>query len=86
MKGDFIEMTTTLYDFSDKRLPKEQQLTRMRRVIERELTEQQRAVLRDVYFLGKTQAEVARERGVCRSTVNRTLRRAEERLRRFLRY
>ena len=53
-------MTTTLYDFSDKRLPKEQQLTRMRRVIERELTEQQRAVLRDVYFLGKTQAEVAR--------------------------
>ncbi len=58
----------------------------MRRVMERELTERQRSVVRDIYFLGKTQAEVARERGVCRSTVNRTLRRAEDRLRRFLRY
>ncbi len=73
-------------DFSDIRLPREQQLSRVRRVMERELTERQRSVVRDIYFLGKTQAEVARERGVCRSTVNRTLRRAEDRLRRFLRY
>ena len=63
-------------DFSDIRLPREQQLSRVRRVMERELTERQRSVVRDIYFLGKTQAEVARERGVCRSTVNRTLRRA----------
>lgn len=61
-------------------------MRRMERVIRSELTELQRDVLLAVYFGGKTQAQVAQERGVSRSTVCRTLHRAEARLRRFLRY
>lgn len=72
--------------YSDLRLPKEVQLRRIRYVMEQELTDLQRQVITAVYFEGKSQKEIAEERGVCRSTVNRTLRRAESRLRRFLRY
>lgn len=54
--------------------------------MEHELTDLQREVLTAVYFEGKSQKEIAEQRGVCRSTVSRTLRRAEDRLRRFLRY
>ena len=61
-------------------------MRRMEHVIRSELTELQRDVLLAVYFGGKTQAQVAQERGVSRSTVCRTLHRAENRLRRFLRY
>ncbi len=61
-------------------------MRRMERVIRSELTELQRDVLLAVYFGGKTQAQIAQERGVSRSTVCRTLHRAENRLRRFLRY
>lgn len=61
-------------------------MRRMERVIRSELTELQRDVLLAVYFGGKTQAQIAQERGVSRSTVCRTLHRAEARLRRFLRY
>ena len=60
-------------------------MRRMERVIRSELTELQRDVLLAVYFGGKTQAQIAQERGVSRSTVCRTLHRAENRLRRFLR-
>ena len=61
-------------------------MRRMERVIRSELTELQRDVLLAVYFGGKTQAQIAQERGVSRSTVCRALHRAENRLRRFLRY
>lgn len=61
-------------------------MRRMERVIHSELTELQRDVLLAVYYGGKTQAEIAQERGVSRSTVCRTLHRAERRLQRFLRY
>ena len=40
----------------------------------------------DIYVDEKTQTELARERGGCCSTVCRTLHRAEDRLRRYLRY
>lgn len=73
-------------DYSDLRLPRQVQLRRMQRVIRDELTVLQREVLLAVYYGGKTQAQVAAERGVSRSTVCRTLHRAEQRLRRFLRY
>lgn len=73
-------------DYTDIRLPRAVQMRRMERVIRSELTELQRDVLLAVYFGGKTQAQVAQERGVSRSTVCRTLHRAEARLRRFLRY
>ena len=73
-------------NYSDVRLPRAVQLRRVEHVIREELTELQRQVLLAVYYGGQSQAEVARERGVSRSTVGRTLRRAETRLRRFLRY
>lgn len=73
-------------DYTDIRLPRDVQMRRMERVIQSELTELQRDVLLAVYYGGKTQAEIAQERGVSRSTVCRTLQRAESRLRRFLRY
>lgn len=73
-------------DYTDIRLPRDVQMRRMERVIQSELTELQRDVLLAVYYGGKTQAEIAQERGVSRSTVCRTLQRAENRLRRFLRY
>ena len=73
-------------DYTDIRLPRAVQMRRMERVIRSELTELQRDVLLAVYFGGKTQAQIAQERGVSRSTVCRTLHRAEARLRRFLRY
>lgn len=73
-------------DYSDLRLPRQVQLRRIRRVISDELTPSQREILLAVYYGGKTQAQVAKDRGVSRSTVCRTLHRAEARLRRFLRY
>lgn len=73
-------------DYSDLRLPRQVQLRRMQRVISDELTAAQREILLAVYYGGKSQAQVAKERGVSRSTVCRTLHRAEQRLRRFLRY
>ena len=72
--------------YSDIRLPREVQLKRIQKVMERELTDLQRNMIIEIYFNGKTQKEVAEERGVCCSTVCRTLHRAEDHLQRFLRY
>ena len=72
--------------FSDPRLPRETQLRRIRKVIARELTENQRQILMAYYFAGLTMPQIAMDRGVHKSTVSRTLRRAEERLQRCLRY
>ncbi|MBE6928551.1 MAG: sigma-70 family RNA polymerase sigma factor [Ruminococcaceae bacterium] len=72
--------------YNDIRLPSHIQKRRMLAVIERELTELQRHLLMAVYFEGKSQVQLAKERGVCRSTICRTLHRAEDRLQRFLRY
>ena len=68
------------------RLPREVQLKRVQRVIKEELTELQRQTLTAYYFHQQTIPQIAAERGVNKSTVSRTLRRAEERLRRYLRY
>lgn len=62
------------------------QLKRMRRIIQEELTQLQREAIVGVYFQNKTLTQIAEERGVCKSTVCRTLKRAEEKLRRFLKY
>lgn len=67
-------------------LPREVQIRRMLRVMERELTEKQRRTLKAYYFDELRPAEIARQQGVHRSTVMRTLRRAEDRLRRYLTY
>ena len=68
------------------RLPREMQLKRVQRVIQEELTPLQREVLTAYYFQEMTMQQIADQRGVNKSTICRTLHRAEQKLRRFLRY
>ena len=68
------------------RLPKEVQKQRVQRVIMEELTEIQREVLIAYYIQERTITQIANDRGVYKSTVSRTLHRAENKLRRYLKY
>ena len=80
-------MKNTRYDgYKGIRLPREIQMKRVQRVIEEELTPLQREALIAYYIQGQTIPEIARDRGVQKSTISRTLHRAEEKLRRFLKY
>ena len=69
-----------------KRLPREVQLERVRQVIREELTDLQRYTLMAYYFQNQTLTRIAAERNVNKSTACRTLHRAEQKLRKFLRY
>lgn len=87
MNGGITEMKSILCeDYQGPRLPREVQVQRMNRVIQEELTPIQREVLLAYYFQELTIPQIARDRGVHKSTVSRTLHRAEGKLRRFLRY
>ena len=87
MRGDTIAVINTLYEgYEGPRLPRQVQLQRLKKVIERELTQNQREVLLAYYFQQKTMEQIARRRGVTKPTVWRTLRRAENKLRRLLQY
>ena len=80
-------MRNILYEgYQGPRLPREMQLKRVQRVIREELTEMQRQTLLAYYFQEKSITEIARDRGVNKSTVCRTLHRAEEKLRRYPKY
>ena len=80
-------MKSTLYDgYKGIRLPREVQMKRVHRVIEEELTPLQREALIAYYIQDRTITQIARERGVQKSTISRTLHRAEDKLRRFLKY
>ena len=80
-------MRNTLYDgYLGVRLPMEVQKKRVKKVIEEELSEVQREVLLAYYFGELSQTQIAAQRGVNKSTVCRTLHRAEKRLRMFLKY
>ena len=61
-------------------------MQRVQRVIMEELTPLQREALIAYYIQGQTITQIAQDRGVQKSTVSRTLHRAEDKLRRFLRY
>ena len=67
-------------------LSREEQSRRLRRVLLEELTDLQRYTLEAYYFQRKSIPRIARERGVNKTTVCRTLRRAEEKVKRFLKY
>jgi RNA polymerase sigma factor (sigma-70 family) len=67
-------------------MPREVMLKRVQRVIREELTDLQREALIAYYFQEKTMAQIAQERGVNKSSVCRTLHRAEQKLRRYLKY
>ena len=80
-------MKNILYEgYLGPRLPREVQLQRVRRVIAEELTDTQREMLTAYYFQELTMTQIARDRGVNKSTVCRTIHRAESKLRRFLKY
>ena len=80
-------MRNTLYEgYRGIRLPREVQKKRVQQMIQEELTELQRYTLIAYYFQEQTVLQIAQDRGVNKSTVWRTLHRAEEKLRRFLRY
>lgn len=80
-------MKSIQYDgYGGPRLPREVQMKRVQKVIREELTELQRYTLCAYYFQQQNIARIARDRNVNRSTVSRTLRRAEEKLRKYLKY
>ena len=80
-------MKNILYEgYLGTRLPREVQLKRVKNVIEQELTPLQRETVVAYYFQGLNICQIAEERCVNKSTVCRTLHRAEERIRRCLRY
>ena len=68
------------------RLPKDVQLSRVRQVIREILSPAQREVLVAYYFQCKSIPQIALEKGVHKSTVSRTLHRAEKNLQRQLKY
>ena len=80
-------MENTRFDLPNHlHLPKQVQLQWVQRVIREELTDLQRETLLDFYFRQLTISQIAALRGVHKSTVCRTLHRAEDRRRRYLKY
>ena len=81
-------MKSTLYNIlkSQSNQKRQVQMQRIREVIWNELTDLQRDAIIAYYFQRSTISEIAAQRGVHKSTVSRTLRRAEEKLRRYLKY
>lgn len=80
-------MRNILYEgYQGIRLPREVQLKRIQRVIREELTPLQREALIAYYFQEQSITQIAQDRGVNKSTVCRTLHRAEDKLRRYLKY
>lgn len=73
-------------DYLGIRLPKEVQLQRVQRVIREELTDIQRETLLAYYMEELNITQIAQRRGVHKSTACRALHKAEEKLRRYLRY
>ena len=80
-------MKRTLYEgYEGPRLSPATQMQRIRRVIERELTRKQREIILAYYFQDKSIPDIAAERGIHKSSVCRCLRRAEQRVRMYLKY
>lgn len=80
-------MRNTRYEaFGGRSLGRQVQLERVSMVIREELTPLQREAIIAYYFQEQSIPQIARDRGVNKSTVSRTLHRAEDKLRRFLKY
>lgn len=73
-------------DYQGLRLPRQLQLQRVKKVIQQELSPRQRETLLAYYFRSMTIPQIAMEQGVNKSTVSRTLRRGEEKIRKYLKY
>ena len=77
---------TRFEGFLGTRLPREVQLKRVQKMIREELTEFQREAIVGYYFQGQTISAIAQDRGVNKSTVCRTLHRAEAKIKKYLTY
>lgn len=87
MNGGIGAVKNTRFDrFLPRHLPRELQVQRLRQVIEGELTPLQRDTLEAYHYRQQTLQQIADARGVAKSTVWRTLKRAERRLKHFLQY
>ena len=87
MRGATIAMKNIDYDgYQGPRMTRDMQRKRLQHVMEHELTELQRRAVMGYYLEKKSMSELAAERGVNKSTICRTLQRAERRMRRCLRY
>ena len=69
-----------------RRMTKDEAKKRISRVVAEELTQVEREVLVSYYLREMNIPTIARERGVNKSTVCRTLQRAEEKLKQYLKY
>lgn len=69
-----------------RRMTPEEAKKRISRVVTEELTQVEREVLVAYYLQEKKIPAIAEERGVNKSSVSRALRRAESKLKRYLRY
>lgn len=70
----------------DTYLPKKVRLNRLHQIIREVLSPAQREILVAYHFDRLSIPKIAQARGVHKSTVSRTLRRAEENLRQYLKY
>lgn len=73
-------------DYLGPRMPRKVQLQRVQQVIHEELTPLQQETLMAYYFREMSIIEIAKERGVNKTTVWRTLRLAESKVKRYLKY
>ncbi len=71
---------------SDNCEQRERLLRNLRKVIKNELTPRQQQMVEMYFFQQKNIPMIAKELGVNRSTVNRTLHRGKNRIRRYLKY
>ncbi len=78
----------TLFDsvYEGSHLSRQEQARRVRKVMELELTPIQREVIVAYFVENKSMPQIARERGVNKSTICRNLHRGMGRIRRCLRY
>ncbi len=78
-------MKNTPFKFR-REIPREVQIRQLQNAIQGELTELQRYTLQEYYFSQRTLQDIADARGVQKSTVWRTLKRAEDKLKRIMAY
>ena len=87
MKGVIGEMRNTLYEgYAGPYMSRQVQRQRVANVIANELTEHQRRAIVGYYLEQKTITQLPAEYGVNKTTIWRTIKRGETRMRRFLRY
>ena len=82
--GEYVEYLARLN--GDNSAERGYVLSNLNAAICEELTARQRQLIKLYYVDGKSMSDIARDLGVCVSTVSRTLERARNRLRRCLRY